>query len=87
MPLEWSPPAPPTKDVSSYDHTIAETPLGKIKIEWKGWKDDRAACGYMPWGSLVFGNTPEEAMAEAQTAWDLMMPRLAAFCSLGKLPD
>lgn len=36
--MNWTEPKPPTKDESYYDHTICETPLGKFKIEWKGWK-------------------------------------------------
>jgi hypothetical protein len=37
--LKWSEPKPPTNNVSSYDHTICETPLGNIFIEWKSWKE------------------------------------------------
>lgn len=36
--LVWSEPAPPNKEIS-YDHTIAETPFGRILITWKGWKE------------------------------------------------
>ena len=38
--LNWSEPAKATDGVSSYDHTILETPLGRAIIEWKSWKDD-----------------------------------------------
>ena len=37
--MNWTEPKPPTRDVSFYDHTICETPLGKIIIEWKSWKE------------------------------------------------
>ena len=37
--MTWTEPKPPTKDISSYDHVMCDTPLGKCLIEWKGWKD------------------------------------------------
>ena len=37
--LNWTPEAPPTEGVSFYDHTMSETPVGMLKIEWKSWKD------------------------------------------------
>lgn len=40
--LEWSEAAPPTKDVCSYDHCIAETTFGKYWLEWKSWKGNEA---------------------------------------------
>lgn len=36
--MDWTEPKPPTEDVSYYDHTVCETPLGKFIIEWKSWK-------------------------------------------------
>jgi hypothetical protein len=36
--MKWTEPKPPTRNASFYDHTICETPLGKITIEWKSWK-------------------------------------------------
>jgi hypothetical protein len=36
--MNWTEPKPPTKDVSYYNHTTLETPLGKFIIEWKSWK-------------------------------------------------
>lgn len=38
--MNWTEPKPPTEGVSFYDHTICETPFGKLKIEWKSWKDN-----------------------------------------------
>lgn len=38
MDLKWTEQKPPTKNVSTYDHVICETPLGIALIEWKGWK-------------------------------------------------
>jgi hypothetical protein len=37
--MKWTENKPPTKGISFYDHTISETPIGKIIIEWKSWKD------------------------------------------------
>jgi hypothetical protein len=65
-PLVWSEPAPPNEDVS-YDHTIAETPFGRIVIAWKGWKafDSRDAIE-TPWegygGSFLDLDEAKQAM-------------------------
>lgn len=37
--LNWTPEAPPTDGVSYYNHTMCETPVGMLNIEWKSWKD------------------------------------------------
>lgn len=37
--MKWTEPTKATKGVSSYDHVIAETPIGRMIIEWKSWKD------------------------------------------------
>lgn len=37
--LNWSEISEPKEGVSFYTHTIAETPIGKFKIEWKSWKE------------------------------------------------
>lgn len=80
MPLEWSEPRPPTKDVCSYDHVVASTPLGDIRLEWKSWKDT-SPCGDMPWGEFVIGWNLEDAKQNAQAAWDKMIPTLTVLCS------
>lgn len=80
MPLTWSDPAKPNDD-SSYDHVIAETPLGRITLEWKSWKEYDSTCGHMPWGEFVCEPTVEDAKQSAQAAWDKMIPVLAEFCS------
>lgn len=36
--MNWTDPSPPTIGVSDYDHTMCATPIGMVKIEWKGWK-------------------------------------------------
>jgi hypothetical protein len=78
--LQWSEPAPGKEGVSHYDHVIAETPLGQIKLEWKSWKEHDSPGGMMPWDEWVVGNTLDEAKADAQRAWDVMIPKLLALC-------
>lgn len=36
--LEWKGPFPPD-DYCPYDHSYADSPLGRFYIEWKSWKD------------------------------------------------
>jgi len=35
--MNWTEPKPPTEGISYYDHITSETPLGRVKIEWKSW--------------------------------------------------
>ena len=49
--LEWTEPKPPTEGISYYDHVIAQSPLGEIKIEWKSWKE------FNPGYDATIGNT------------------------------
>ena len=37
--MKWTEPTEGTEGVSYYDHVIAETPIGRMIIEWKSWKD------------------------------------------------
>ena len=37
--MKWTENKPPTEGISFYHHTTCETPIGKMTIEWKGWKD------------------------------------------------
>jgi len=37
--MKWTEPTKATEGVSFYDHVIAETPIGRMIIEWKSWKD------------------------------------------------
>lgn len=67
--LQWSEERRPN-DECSYTHVLCETPLGKITIEWKGWKDYDQPCCTMPWGEFVSGSTLDEAKANVQAAWD-----------------
>lgn len=42
--MKWTEPRKPTEGVSFYDHVIAETPIGRMIIEWKSWKDNDDYC-------------------------------------------
>ena len=81
MPLEWSEPRPPSKDVSSYDHVVSHTPLGDIILEWKSWKKYSSPSGMMPWDEHVVGHDLDDAKLAAQVAWDRMGPLLIALCT------
>ena len=81
MPLEWSEPRPPTKGICHYDHVVAATPLGDIRLEWKSWKECDSPSGAMPWGEFVIGGSLYEAKCEAQAAWDRMVARLLPLTS------
>jgi hypothetical protein len=78
MPLQWSEPREPGEDNSRYDHVVAETPLGRIVLEWKSWKESDSPCGRMPWGEFFIGWNLDEAKAKAQEAWNKMAPQVVA---------
>jgi hypothetical protein len=42
--MNWTEPKPPTEGVCFYDHVDCETPLGRIRIEWKSWKESSDYC-------------------------------------------
>jgi hypothetical protein len=74
----WSAPARPNGDCA-YDHITAETPLGVVRIEWKGWKAYDAPTAQMPWGEFVGGHDLETAKAAVEQAWRRMAATIAAF--------
>lgn len=79
MPLEWSEPRPPTRDVCHYDHVVAETPLGQIIIEWKSWKcPGEGYTAHMPWDHFVVGDNLDDAKRKVQEAWNRMAAKVAA---------
>lgn len=81
MPLTWSAPADPNAD-SSYTHVIAETPLGRIILEWKGWKDHGDSPGaQMPWGDYVQGFDLSAAKEAVQAAWDSTISLCLNLCT------
>lgn len=65
--LVWSDPKPPTKDVSNYDHIICQTPLGRMIIEWKSWKNQPSYDVELDgvWSFCVYDL--EEAKQKAET--------------------
>ncbi len=71
--LVWDTPASPDGDKSFYDHVMAETPFGRILIEWKSWKDYPTYTIQMPWfppDGLLFGNSLEDAKIVAQNSFN-----------------
>jgi len=44
--MNWTEPKPPTEGISYYDHITSETPLGRVKIEWKSWDGLRIFAEY-----------------------------------------
>ena len=74
MALKWS-----KRDGGHYDCIESVTPVGTIRIEWKGWKDDDSPDGEMPWGESFWGSDLEEAKARAQQLWDARMVELEKF--------
>ena len=57
--LTWSEHSKPTDEIS-YDHTIAETPFGRILITWKGHKEDPwASIDEFPGGIIFEGSSPK----------------------------
>ena len=46
--LQWTDPTPPDESCH-YDHVTAETPFGKISIEWKSWKSYPGYTVYAAW--------------------------------------
>lgn len=84
MPLEWSEPRPPTKNVCRYDHVVAATPLGPITIEWKSWKSPgEGYVAEMPWNhvEVVVGNDLEDAKRLVQASWDAMADKIVAIAT------
>lgn len=78
MPLEWSEERSPNAE-SSYTHVVAETPLGKIVIEWKGWKEFDLPDAILPWGEHVCGSDLDDTKALVQAAWDAKATEILAF--------
>lgn len=82
MALEWSEVRQPIEGVSFYTHTEAETPMGIIRLEWKGWKErGDSPTAQMPWGELVIGSDVEDGKQVVQAAWDKMAAAMLPYCS------
>ena len=84
--LQWSDEREPN-GYCSYTHCVAETPLGEIRIEWKGWKEYDDACGQMPWGEYFSFTSVDEAKEEVQLIWDRQIEQAAEFCTKGPARD
>lgn len=82
MAIEWSDVRPPDRVVSFYDHVFAETPLGRVVIEWKSWKDyDTRSC-QLPWGgadSVVCSDDLDGAKAGVEDAFRKIALELSEF--------
>ncbi len=59
--MNWTEPKPPTKDVSYYDHTTLETPIGQFKIEWKSWKEHAGFSIFLDDNYITEGDDLEDA--------------------------
>ena len=81
--LIWSEPMPPSKDCP-YDHVVAETPLGPIRIEWKSWKRYDARCAEMPWGEFCSAEGLDDAKTAVQAAWDRKVAEMVPLASQGE---
>lgn len=80
MSLAWSDWMPPDESCS-YNHVIAETPLGRILIDWKGWKDMPTFTAQLPWGVFIYAGDLEEAKRLVQEAWDEMVGSVRALAA------
>lgn len=72
MQLVWSEEQEPSEKIG-YNHVIAETPMGRFLITWKGWKTttEGRCIDETPWGE--FGGTEhtlDDAKALAQKLWN-----------------
>lgn len=68
--LTWTEPAPPDEHIR-YDHVVAQTPLGRISIEWKSWKPfDSFDIQGVTEGYWGYGNNLEDAKRIAQEKWN-----------------
>ncbi len=77
MTLSWSEERQPCADCR-YTHVVSETPLGKIVIEWKGWKDYDSPMCNMPWGEFFIGNDLADTKRMVQEAWNRMARQVLA---------
>ena len=80
MGLTWSDERPPSKECS-YDHVVTDTPLGRIYIEWKGWKERPAyTCCFewMPDLDHFCGSSLDETKELVQDGWDKMVDAIRA---------
>lgn len=75
-PLQWSEERQPNEDIR-YNHVVADSPIGRFSIEWKGWKkyDSRDLClDREPIGPIA--STLDEAKAFAAQHLQTLVERL-----------
>jgi hypothetical protein len=74
--LQWTENMPPSEGCR-YDHCIAETPFGRFRISWKGWKQfDSPTVDETPWGDWDNAfNSVDEAKAACQKEMDERLAR------------
>lgn len=58
--LSWSEEYKPNETIR-YNHILADSPIGKFSIEWKGWKENDDVMIYLDSYYLGYANTLEEA--------------------------
>lgn len=70
--LNWSEPRPPTKSIPAcyYDNVYADTPFGRIWIEWKSWKEHDSFDVRTDWEFYAIGNDLADAKRIAQKDFD-----------------
>jgi hypothetical protein len=74
--IAWSEQREPCEECR-YTHVVSETPLGKLYIEWKGWKDCSSPTCHMFDGTFVLANDLADAKELVQAAWDKMAADVA----------
>jgi hypothetical protein len=74
--ITWSEQQEPC-DECRYTHVVADTPLGKLYIEWKGWKDHDSPTCILPWGEHICGTDLPDAKNRVQTAWNVKVREVA----------
>ena len=62
-----------------YTHVIAETNIGPVRIEWKGWKDHPSFDVTFPWEGgyeTLFAYNVREAKMEVEDRWQKVIGQL-----------
>ena len=77
-PLTWTAERQPDAHCR-YNHCIAETPIGRFLLTWKGWKSDCIpVADETPWGE--FYDPGVDTVAEAQAACQREYVRRVTLC-------
>lgn len=78
--LNWSEERSANKEIY-YNHVIAETPLGRFLVTWKGWKDyPDFAIDETPFcdssGNPIWGGCAVDLEDAKQICWDLYRSKI-----------